>query len=73
MLCILRKKRGRWIVSAFFKAVWGAFCRLPLPMQILVVMMMLAGMVVGGTIVAHEVFHVDTCPWYPPDGCPKTS
>lgn len=42
-------------------------------MQILVVMMMLAGMVVGGTVVAHEVFHVDTCPWYPPDGCPKTS
>jgi len=39
-------------------------------MQIVVGMLMLAGMAYGGMVVAHKYFDVNTCPWYPPDDCP---
>jgi hypothetical protein len=69
LLACVCKKRGRWIVSNFFNGLLDAYRGLPLPARIAVVMMLLAGMAVGGMILLHEVFHMDTCPLWPPN-CP---
>jgi hypothetical protein len=56
-------------VSNFFNGVLETYRRLSRPARIAVVVTVLAGLAVGGTIFLHEVLNMDTCPLYPPN-CP---
>lgn len=47
------------------RAYWG----LPLAVRVGGLMIMAAGLAMGTLAVMHYVFHIDTCPWIPPN-CP---